>query len=104
MTGGEAAAPAWKLHTTALLPFLLVGYALQAVLWDRGWMMSELLWQHWIVKPLCLILVAFPLTFGALALGRSASRLGDGVPAAGRALLAVAPLGVLYLSALALFN
>lgn len=97
-------APVFTWYGAGLAAFLSVGYVLQAVVWNRGWGMSELLWQHWIVKPICLIAVAFPLTLAAVVLGRSLLRLAwrDNRPAA--ALLASLPLGLLYLTATSVLN
>lgn len=66
--------------------------------------MSELLWQHWIVKPVCLVAVAFPVTLLMLAAGRALwGSVGTRSARAG-ALLATVPLGALYLLAVSLFN
>jgi uncharacterized iron-regulated membrane protein len=98
----QAAVSAW--YAAGLTVCVAVGYVLQAVVWDRGWGMSEALWQHWIIKPICLIVVAFPLTFAAVAIGRVMLRLAlrHNMPAA--ATVAALPLGALYLAATAVFN
>lgn len=87
-----------------LLPFLVAGYVLQAAVWNRGWGMSEVLWQHWIIKPLCLILVAFPLTLGAVALGAAVIAFAGDRRMPAVAMLAAVPIGALYLAATALLN
>jgi hypothetical protein len=66
--------------------------------------MSELLWQHWIIKPLCLIVVAFPLTIAAGWLGRWCLRHAPVVTIPLAGLAASVPFGALYLVATALFN
>ena len=100
--GAGASQASWVL--AGIVPFLGVGYALQAVVGDRGWGFSEVLWQHWIIKPVCLIVVAFPLTFGAVLLGGAALGLAARRQSPGVAALAAAPIGALYLVATALFN
>ena len=95
--------PGWS-SLPGVIVFLAIGYSLQAVVWDRGWAMSELLWQHWIVKPVCLVAVAFPVTLLMLAAGRALwGSVGTRSARAG-ALLATVPLGALYLLAVSLFN
>lgn len=102
--GTPPTAPVSAWYSAGLAVFVSVGYVLQAVVWDRGWSMSELLWQHWIIKPICLIVVAFPLTLAAVALGRIMLRLAvqHNMPAA--ATLASLPLGALYLAATSVLN
>lgn len=91
-------------YAAGFLVFIAAGYVLQAEVWDRGWAMSEVLWQHWIVKPVCLVAVGFPVTLVALAVGRAAlSRAAQtGTPAT--AAVGAIPLGALYLVATALLN
>ena len=84
-----------------LLPFLAAGYVLQASVWARGWHMSEQLWQHWIVKPVCLMSVAFPISLLALWAG---VRVLESGRTRGSAMVATVPVGVLYLLAVTLFN
>lgn len=104
-----------RAHVAGLCAFLLAGYWLQASVWQRGWPLTELLWQHWIVKPLCLTIVCFPLTLLALWLGRQALRAAahprgerPAALAAGRTatlgLLGAVPVGLLYLVATAVLN
>lgn len=93
---------AWAF--AGLIPFLVAGYVLQAAGWNRGWGMSEVLWQHWIIKPLCLILVAFPFTIGALALGRLAVSFAANRRMPAVAMLGAVPVGILYLAATAVLN
>lgn len=106
--------PEWWASLGGIALFLLVGYWMQAAVWHRGWL-SESLWQHWIIKPLCLTLIALPLTLAAMWLGgialRSAGRLrahGNGWPATSGAvalgLLGSVPLGLLYLAGTAVLN
>jgi len=97
-----------------VLVFLLAGYWLQAAVWQRGWLLTEGLWQHWIIKPLCLTLLALPVTLAALWLGRqamrSAARLRDRGDARATAeaialgLLGTIPIGLLYLAGTAVLN
>jgi uncharacterized iron-regulated membrane protein len=101
-TGGASLARGW--YVAGLLPFLVAGYVLQAVIWNRGWGMSEVLWQHWIVKPVCLVIVAFPLTLGAVTLGSLVFGYAANRRAPATAMLAAIPVGTLYLAATAIFN
>lgn len=105
---------AWS-YAVGLCAFLLAGYWLQAAVWQRGWPLTELLWQHWIVKPLCLAIVCFPLTLLALWLGRHVRHAAAAAHAepldavsAGRTatlgLLGAVPVGLLYLAATAVLN
>jgi hypothetical protein len=100
-----AGAPVGWRPFAAAAPFLVAGYVLQAIVWDRGWGMTELLWQHWIVKPVCLLAVAFPVTLVAMALGRLVTKHTPlaRVPSLA-ALASLLPVGGLYLLATALFN
>jgi uncharacterized iron-regulated membrane protein len=91
-------------YVAGWLPFLAAGYALQASTWNRGWGMSEVLWQHWIIKPLCLIIVGFPLTLAAVALGAIALSFATRRRIPAMAMLAAVPVGALYLVATSLFN
>lgn len=111
---GASRVAAWS-YAVGLCAFLLAGYWLQAAVWQRGWPLTELLWQHWIVKPLCLTIVCFPLTLLALWLGRQARHAAAAAHAqpldavsAGRTvtlgLLGAVPLGLLYLAATAVLN
>ena len=102
--GASATTPAWSWYAAGALPFAVAGYVLQAVVWNRGWGMSEVLWQHWMVKPVCLILVAFPLTIAAAALGTRIVRGASHRHSRRAAVLGVLPLGVLYLLATSVLN
>jgi uncharacterized iron-regulated membrane protein len=108
LSGMEPAATGAPHHrwwyVAGLLPFLASGYALQAIIWGRGWTMNEMLWQHWIVKPLCLIIVAFPLTLTSLALGAMVLSLAANRRVPAPAILAAIPVGVLYLAATSVLN
>ena len=102
--GAEApvTTPAW--YAAGALPFAVAGYVLQAVVWNRGWAMSEILWQHWMVKPVCLIVVAFPLAIAGAALGTRIVRGASYRDRRWAALLGALPLGVLYLLATSVLN
>lgn len=61
----ETTSPAqrpWLWFTLSLVPFLIIGYVMQAVLWRDGWALTEILWQHWIIKPVSIGAVIFPIT------------------------------------------
>lgn len=109
--GAAPATPApstpWRMYAwygCGLLLFVIAGYVLQAMVWERGWLMTEMLWQHWIVKPVCLIAVAFPLTLAAWAAGRAALAFATRRNRPGAAALAACPLGALYLVATSILN
>jgi len=93
-------------YLSGLAVFLVIGYGLQATVWNRGWGLNETIWQHWIVKPFCLVAVCFPLSAGAFALGWMALRAADARNARALALglLGAVPLGAIYLAATAVFN
>ena len=52
----------WLWFTLSLVPFLILGYAMQATLWRDGWALTETFWQHWIIKPISIGAVVFPIT------------------------------------------
>lgn len=88
-------------YALGLLMFLVIGYCLQATIWQRGWTLDEVMWQHWMVKPVCLIIVCFPVTAVVLWVGGLTIKPRR-TPVIG--LLGAVPSGLLYLAATAVLN
>lgn len=88
-----------------MLPFVTAGYVLQATTWSRGWQLTGAFWEHWIVKPVSLAIVAFPITLAIVWMGRRFVA-GASTPRgrAVRAALSALPLGALYLAGLSVLN
>ncbi|MPY87751.1 MAG: hypothetical protein GEU99_07505 [Luteitalea sp.] len=107
-TGDEARAAQFAARhgfALGLLAFFIVGYCLQATIWQRGWVLNEVMWQHWMVKPICLTMVCFPVTAAAIWLGRiSVNPTGATPRARTLGLLGAVPSGLLYLAATAVLN
>ncbi|MGH9163550.1 MAG: PepSY-associated TM helix domain-containing protein [Vicinamibacteraceae bacterium] len=88
-------------YALGLVVFLAVGYCLQATIWQRGWTLDEVMWQHWMVKPVCLIIVCFPVTAVVVWIG-SLTVETRRAPVIG--LLGAVPSGLVYLAATAVLN
>jgi len=53
---------AWEYGLLGSLPFLVLGYAIQATIWRNGWNLDLEMLQHWLVKPISLMAACFPVT------------------------------------------
>jgi len=64
-TAKDIAAPKkrpWLCFSLSCVPFLIIGYVMQATLWRAGWALTETFLQHWIIKPVSIGAVVFPIT------------------------------------------
>ena len=52
----------WLCFSLSCVPFLIIGYVMQATLWHEGWALTETFLQHWIIKPVSIGAVVFPIT------------------------------------------
>jgi len=46
----------------ASMPFLALGYLVQAIVWRNGWLIDLTMLQHWLIKPISLMALCFPVT------------------------------------------
>ncbi|MDE0769783.1 MAG: PepSY-associated TM helix domain-containing protein [Opitutaceae bacterium] len=52
----------WRHALAGSMPFLALGYIAQATVWRQGWLMDLSMLQHWLIKPISLMALCFPVT------------------------------------------
>lgn len=64
----------WLWFTLSLLPFLLAGYVMQAMIWREEWTLTGILLVHWIIKPISIGTIVFPITIVLVIISHRAVR------------------------------
>lgn len=107
-TAKDIAAPKkrpWCCFSLSCVPFLIIGYIMQATLWREGWTLTETFLQHWIIKPVSIGVVVFPVTTVlAIISHRAVWSVKQGKRSTRFAMVGGILLGIWYLFLLSLLN
>ena len=95
----------WLCFSLSCVPFLIIGYIMQATLWREGWTLTETFLQHWIIKPVSIGVVVFPITTVLVIISyRTVRSVKQGKRSALFAMVGGTLLGIWYLFLLSLLN
>ena len=95
----------WLCFCLSCVPFLIIGYIMQATLWREGWTLTETFLQHWIIKPVSIGVVVFPITTVLVIISyRTVRSVKQGKRSARFAMVGGTLLGIWYLFLLSLLN
>ena len=95
----------WFCFSLSCVPFLIIGYIMQATLWREGWTLTETFLQHWIIKPVSIGVVVFPITTVLVIIShRVVWSVKQGKRSARFATVGGILLGIWYLFLLSLLN
>ena len=95
----------WFCFSLSCVPFLIIGYIMQATLWREGWTLTETFLQHWIIKPVSIGVVVFPITTVLVIISyRAVWSVKQGKRSTRFAMVGGVLLGIWYLFLLSLLN
>ena len=95
----------WFCFSLSCVPFLIIGYIMQATLWREGWTLTETFLQHWIIKPVSIGVVVFPITTVLVIISyRAVWSVKQGKRSARFAMVGGVLLGIWYLFLMSLLN